>query len=165
MPNIRILDRMISKDDLNPAWFLQKKILICLDDLEEAALSSDLIKNIYTKFSNHNQIGIITILQTCTYNPSKAKHFVSIKRSCNSIILFQNNNDKRFIISLSATLFPYEKSFLLKCLNIVSQKTRNSYICICTDPNNILCTKYPVSTFILDKDKRIFFKSKCSLPE
>ena len=74
-------------------------------------MNDSFIKECFTKLSAHHKISFFIMLQSCTY--PRSKFFNSIKRSCNYFILFRTN-DMRWLMSLSVSLYPFCKSFLVK---------------------------------------------------
>lgn len=153
--NIVLCSTIPTLDDMSVSLNRRESVLLILDDFESEIFHNNFVKDIFTKYGNHNNLSIIIILQNGSR--TSGPFYQAIMRSVNCFILFENRSDNLFTMNLSKKLFPYKKSFLQKCFGkaFTILKT-HVYLVVNVESGNSFSRTFPVATDIFNKHKTYF---------
>ena len=85
--------------------------VLVLDDLMDTAKNSSLISDIFTKYSHHNNITCIVLMQNLFPKGSEMRN---ISLNANYIVLMKNSRDRAQIHHLARQVYPGKSQFLVK---------------------------------------------------
>ena len=106
-------------DNLLDYIFPDKSNLLILDDLMEEGVSNQTLSDIFSKFSHHQNISVIFIMQDFYID---GKYRKVIQRNTNYLVLFANPVDQSQIVSIGKKILPRRiKLFMSIYTKAVSQ--------------------------------------------
>ena len=85
-------------------------MILVIDDLMQQAKSSSVVSDIFTKYSHHNNITCICLLQNLF---PKGTEMRNISLNSNYIVLLKNTRDKMQITHLARQMYPGRSKFLV----------------------------------------------------
>jgi hypothetical protein len=112
-------------------------ITLIIDDLMQEAKSSPIISDIFTKYSHHNHITCICLMQNLFPKGSEMRN---ISVNTNYIVLMKNSRDRVQIRNLASQVYPGKSKFLLKAYEDATGDNPYSYLLLDflnTTPENI----------------------------
>lgn len=86
-------------------------VLLVIDDLMQQAKSSTIVSDIFTKYSHHNNITCICLMQNLFPKGSEIRN---ISLNSNYIVLMKNSRDAAQIRHLARQMYPGGSKFLIK---------------------------------------------------
>lgn len=153
--NIILSNKIPTLESISTSLNKREPILLILDDFENELFHNSFIKDIFTKYGNHNNVSVIIILQNGSR--TSGPYFQSIMKSVNCFILFENRSDNLFTMNLSKKIFPYKNSFLQKCFEKAYKVMKTHvYLVINLESGNSFSRMFPVSTDIFNNHKTFF---------
>ena len=96
-------------------------MIMIIDDLMQQAKSSSIVSDIFTKYSRHNNITCICLLQNLFPKGSEMRN---ISLNSNYIVLMKNSRDRAQIQHLARQMYPGQSSCLTRAYE---DATRESY--------------------------------------
>lgn len=149
---LKTMDHIPSLKELQEEIANQKmrnnaNLMIICDDFGDECFSSQAIMQIFTRYSAHNNIDCILILQNAF---SKEKYYSIIVRNTTHFIVFNVVLDRLVFSYLSKKMFPKNNQHLEYCMQYTLEKFGNrAYICINGDVLNPLLKSYETLTQII----------------
>jgi adenylate kinase family enzyme len=135
-----------SEDLLN-----QGNMTVIIDDLMQQAKSNTTIADIFTKYSHHNNITCICLLQNLFPKGSEMRN---ISLNSNYIVLMKNSRDRAQIRHLAAQMYPGNSKFLVKSYE---DATKDPYSYLMLDFRNTTPDKIRVRTGVLPGEKMFVY--------
>ena len=86
-------------------------MILVLDDCMQEAKQSGVVSDIFTKYSHHNNITCICLLQNLF---PRGKEMRNISLNSNYIVLMKNSRDREQIRNLARQVYPGRSQFLVK---------------------------------------------------
>ena len=109
----------------NDDFIAEGNMIIVIDDLMQAAKSSSIVSDIFTKYSHHNNITCICLLQNLFPKGSEMRN---ISLNSNYIVLMKNTRDRAQIRHLGAQVYPGMTQFLTKAYEDATKDNPYSYL-------------------------------------
>ena len=112
-------------------------MILVIDDLMQEAKSSGVVSDIFTKYSHHNNITCICLLQNLF---PKGNEMRNISLNSKYIVLMKNSRDRAQIIHLARQMYPGKSKFLTDAYEDATRENPYSYLLldfINTTPENI----------------------------
>lgn len=126
------------------ALLAEGNMTLILDDLMEEAKSSSLVSDIFTKYSHHNSITCICLLQNLFPKGSQMRN---ISLNSNYIVLMKNSRDRAQITHLGRQMYPGKSRFLTAAYDDATSEKPYSYLLL--DFRNTTEEKMRVRTGLL----------------
>ena len=133
VPGIEIANELPSVSSLQAS---QGHTLLILEDMMHELISSASHMKLYTVYSSHCSVSILTTTQNYF---EQGKYSKTILRNQTFIVLFDSLSDRQATSMISRQLFPQSKNFLIECFtwlqnNVTSREYRYVFIdCVCTN--------------------------------
>lgn len=118
-------------------------MVLVIDDLMQEAKSNTTISDIFTKYSHHNNITCICLMQNLF---PKGTQMRNISLNSNYIVLMKNSRDRAQIRHLAAQMYPSKSQFLVKSYE---DATKDAFGYLLLDFRNVTPEKIRVRTGIL----------------
>ena len=133
VPGIEITSELPSVQSLQTN---QGHTLLILEDMMQELISSAAHMKLYTVFSSHCSLSILTTTQNYF---EQGKFSKTILRNQTFIVLFDSMSDRQATSIISRQLFPHAKNFLTECFtwlqnNVGKRELRYVFVdCVCSD--------------------------------
>lgn len=100
-------------------------MILVIDDLMQDAKNSTIVSDIFTKYSHHNNITCICLLQNLFPKGSEMRN---ISLNSNYIVLMKNSRDRAQIRHLASQMYPGNSRFLVKAYEDATKVNPYSYL-------------------------------------
>ena len=121
----------------------QGNMIIVIDDLMQEAKSNTVVSDIFTKYSHHNNVTCVVLLQNLFPKGSQMRN---ISLNSNYIVLMKNSRDRAQIRHLATQMYPGDSKFLVKSYE---DSTKEAFGYLLLDFRNTTDEKVRVRTGIL----------------
>lgn len=101
--NLLVFDGIPKEDVLLPLCRSRENTVLVLEDLEAEVANSQLVANIFSKYSHHYSFSVVAVLQNCFRTGSQR---INLLRNCTNIVVFPNNLDQTVIRLLAQRIYP-----------------------------------------------------------
>lgn len=108
--------------DLKELMNLTGNTLLILEDMIDLLISSSEYSNLFSVYSSHYNISILTTSQNYFQHGKFAK---TVLRNQSFLILFETRNDRQSANIISRQMFPGRSQFITHCFNWLSQNIIN----------------------------------------
>ena len=130
----------------------QGNMILVIDDLMQQAKSSSIVSDIFTKYSHHNNITCICLMQNLFPRGSEMRN---ISLNSNFIVLMKNNRDRAQINHLACQMYPGKS----KCLTAAYEDaTKATYGYLFLDFRNTTPEELRVRTGLFPCDKHYVYQ-------
>ena len=158
-PNIKFLQGLepLEKITFNPAV----RHLLCVDDLMTEVVRSKFMHNMFTRYSNHNNIFIFYIVQNAYV---KGPYATDIARQPRYVILFRNRRDRTSTEMVARNTLGIKPKDIHSIMKMVAERNSHPYVLInCHNSvpddmqimSNLLPTEWPNIYYRINDDVRI----------
>ena len=101
-----------------------KGTLLILDDLITDVIGSEKYAKLFTSFSAHSNISVLTTSQNFF---EQGKYATTIIRNQTFYVLFFSRNDNQTINVISKRMFPHDKHFLRNCFHWINERVTEQF--------------------------------------
>lgn len=117
--NLLVFDGIPKEEVLLPLCRSHKNTVLVLEDLENEVSNSDLVANIYSRYSHNYGFCCVTILQNL-FKCGSAR--INLFRNTTNIVCFPNDLDQSVIRLLAQRVFPQNPKQLVKLFDRVTSE-------------------------------------------
>jgi len=130
----------------------QKRNLVIIDDLMEEVQNNQIILNLFTKDSHHNNISVIYVTQNLY---SKGKYTRTMSLNSQYLVVFKNPRDQTQLSVLGRQMFPFNSKFLVNAYQLATENKPYGYLFIDLKQDTELRNR--IQTGVLPGEFRLIF--------
>ena len=130
----------------------QGNMILVIDDLMQEAKSSSIVSDIFTKYSHHNNITCICLMQNLFPRGSEMRN---ISLNANFIVLMKNSRDRAQINHLACQMYPGRSKQLT---DAYEDATKETFGYLCLDFRNSTPEELRARTGLFPGDKQYAYQ-------